>query len=327
MAPSTFMSASDEGPGLPRLDLGFVASAEWARYERPMRRVLEHVYDHLDEPLNLAVLSDIACLSPHHWHRLYHAMAGETMAQTVKRLRLHRAAAQLAAGARPSRRLCTAAGFANAQAFTRAFKAVYGLAPDHYRDGGEHRRFEVGTRASETGGYTMDLGKAFEVAEVVLCAAQGLGVEHRGAYLSIGRAFDQLFARLAVLGLGRPGMRMLALFHDDPSSVKAADLRSTAVVLGSAPAPTGSGLDAVEIHAGSFVRLAHTGPYASMPAAYRWLFGHWLPTSGRQLGSGPVIEEYLNSPRQTAPRDLRTYLQVPLLPVEGLASALSEPMP
>lgn len=60
-----------------------------------MRRVIEHVHDHLDEPLYLNALADIACLSPHHWHRVYHAMYGATLAQTVKRLRLHRAAGLL----------------------------------------------------------------------------------------------------------------------------------------------------------------------------------------------------------------------------------------
>src|SRR5262245_31013102 len=67
----------------------------WRRYERRMRRVIEHVYDHLDQPLDLNALAEVAHLSPHHWHRVYHAMCGETLAQTVKRLRLHRAAGEL----------------------------------------------------------------------------------------------------------------------------------------------------------------------------------------------------------------------------------------
>ena len=69
---------------------------EWARYEPRMQRVINHVHDHLDEPLDLNAMAELACLSPHHWHRIYHAMYGETLAHTVKRLRLHRAAGQLA---------------------------------------------------------------------------------------------------------------------------------------------------------------------------------------------------------------------------------------
>ena len=41
-------------------------------------------------------LADVACLSSYHWHRVYHAVHGETIAATVKRLRLHRAAAFIA---------------------------------------------------------------------------------------------------------------------------------------------------------------------------------------------------------------------------------------
>jgi len=35
-----------------------------------------------------------------------------------------------------------------------------------------------------------------------------------------------------------------------------------------------------------------------MRAAYDWLFGQWLPTSGREAADAPVLEEYLNSPRE-----------------------------
>jgi AraC family transcriptional regulator len=159
---------------------------------------------------------------------------------------------------------------------------------------------------------------AFDVTQVELQPMSGYGVGHRGSYLSIGRTFDQLFARVAALRLGRPGMRMLALFHDDPHSMAPALLRSTAVVTGCAVPPPESGLALMTIGGGEFARLAHTGPYASMPSAYRWLFGSWIAASGRELGDGPVIEEYLNSPQQTAPHDLRTYLQVPLKPIEPL---------
>jgi AraC family transcriptional regulator len=67
-----------------------------ARYEARLNRVLEHIYDHLDEPLDIDRLAEIACLSPYHWHRIYQAMHGETVASTVRRLRLHRAAGYLA---------------------------------------------------------------------------------------------------------------------------------------------------------------------------------------------------------------------------------------
>jgi predicted transcriptional regulator YdeE len=50
-----------------------------------------------------------------------------------------------------------------------------------------------------------------------------------------------------------------------------------------------------------------------MPAAYMWLFGTWLPQSGREAADAPVFEDYLNSPSQTPPSELLTDVYLPLL--------------
>ena len=58
--------------------------------------------------------------------------------------------------------------------------------------------------------------------------------------------------------------------------------------------------------------LRHRGPYATMRAAYQWLYGHWLVHSGHTVHDAPVFEEYLNNPRDTAPADLLTDIYLPL---------------
>ena len=173
----------------------------WARYAPRMRRVIEHVYDHLDGTLDLNALADIACLSPHHWHRVYLAMHGETLAQTVKRLRLHRAAGHLAQTTRPIAEVARQAGYPSLPSFNRTFKSVYGMPPARYRQSGQHRAFAASV--GHTG------GASFDVAVKDLPALPLLGIAHRGSYMAIGRAFDLLYARIATSGLGRPGMRML----------------------------------------------------------------------------------------------------------------------
>jgi AraC family transcriptional regulator len=280
--------------------------ALWARYAPRMRRVIEHVYDHLDGPLDLNALADIACLSPHHWHRVYHAMHGETMAQTVKRLRLHRAAGHLAHTARPIVQVAREAGYPSLASFNRTFKSVYGLPPARYRAGGQHSAFS--TPAPQHG------GPGFEVALRDLPALSLLGVEHRGSYMDIGRAFDRLYGLIASSGLGRPGMRMLALYFDDPAVTPQAELRSTAAVVGCARPAADIGLVEIELAAGPHAVLGYVGPYASMRAAYDWLFADWLPRSGREPAGGPFVEEYLNNPRDTPPAELRTDIWLPLSP-------------
>ena len=72
-------------------------------YAVRLERVVRWLADHLDDSLDLDHLAEVACLSPHHFHRVYHAMQGETAAETVRRLRLHRAAVELITGELPCR--------------------------------------------------------------------------------------------------------------------------------------------------------------------------------------------------------------------------------
>lgn len=299
---SRFASASAEGAGA--FAPASTNSELWARYAPRMRRVIEHVYDHLDAPLDLNALADIAHLSPHHWHRVYHAMHGETMAQTVKRLRLHRAAGHLAHTPRPIAQIARDAGYPTLASFNRTFKAVYGLPPARYRASGQHRQFATP--------YTADASPGFDVAVREMPASPLLGVEHRGSFMAIGRAFDLLYARIASSGLGRPGMRMLALYFDDPAVTPEAELRSFAAVAGCARPEQDIGLVETEVPAGRYALLDYIGPYASMRAAYDWLYGSWLPRSGHEPAGGPLVEEYFNNPRDTPPNELRTQIWLEL---------------
>jgi AraC family transcriptional regulator len=282
------------------------AATNWPRFEQRMRRVVEHVYAHLDEPLDLITLADVAHLSPHHWHRVYHALYGETMAATVKRLRLHRAAGWLANTALPVEQVARQSGYPNLQSFTRLFKNVYGLPPARYRAAGQHTEFAGPARAAP--------GEAHAVEIRALPAVELVALDHTGAHMQIGQAFDALFGRVAALGLVRPGVRMLARFFDDPTCVPEDALRAQAGIAGCAAGDVPAPLQRVTIPAAECAVLVHTGPYASMGAAYRWLFGEWLAGSGREPADAPVVEEYMNGPRDTAPADLITHIRLPLRP-------------
>jgi transcriptional regulator GlxA family with amidase domain len=45
-------------------------------YAARMNRVVDHIQDHLADPLDLGRLAAIACFSPFHFHRLFRASMG-----------------------------------------------------------------------------------------------------------------------------------------------------------------------------------------------------------------------------------------------------------
>ena len=103
------------------------------RYEARINRAIAVVDARIDEALSLDALADAACLSPHHFHRIFHSLVGETVHDFTTRLRLERALklARLTP-AEPWKRIAAAVGYRSLSVFSRAFKRRYGCAPANF---------------------------------------------------------------------------------------------------------------------------------------------------------------------------------------------------
>jgi AraC family transcriptional regulator len=100
----------------------------------PLERVLRHVEAHLDAPLSVTSLADIAGLSPFHFSRLFTAQVGESVMSHVRRKRLQFAVRQLSGETPPDLvQLAFDCGFDSQEAFTRAFKAGLGVSPGRFK--------------------------------------------------------------------------------------------------------------------------------------------------------------------------------------------------
>ena len=68
------------------------------------------------------------------------------------------------------------------------------------------------------------------------------------------------------------------------------------------------------LEGGECAVLTHYGPYTQLGEAYRWLYGIWLPGSGREPRNAPPFEIYYGDPGQAPPEKLRTDIHLPLEP-------------
>src|SRR5262245_31073868 len=156
-------------------------------YAARLERVFRWLAEHLDDSLDLARLADVACLSPYHFHRVYRAMQGETAADTVRRMRLHRAAVELIAGELPVARVARRAGYGSQEAFTRAFKTAYGVPPARYRAS------FVPTHTTPRQEDAMDTAP-YDATIRTTAPLRVAALSHRGAYLDIGSTFERMMA-------------------------------------------------------------------------------------------------------------------------------------
>lgn len=277
-----------------------------ASYAQRLGRVIDYVHAHLDDDLSFDRLAEIACLSAYHWSRIYSAMYGETIAATIRRLRLQRAADRLANSALDISEIAAQAGYGSSDTFGRAFKDAFGMAPATYRETGSHAAFKAANAAADATGFPVTI----EHRAPQRCA----GIDHTGSYMHIDQAMGRLFAELSVRQSLPAQPAMIGIFYDDPALVPTDALRSRACIpVGKAASITPPLVETV-FHGGLYARLSYTGPYADMSGAYRWLLGIWLPASGHDPAEAPIFEAYLNDPRQVPQSQLRTDIHLPLAP-------------
>jgi AraC family transcriptional regulator len=272
--------------------------------ERRMMRVIDHIHDNPAGDLSLDALADVAAFSRFHWHRIYRAVTGETVAQTVRRMRLHRGAVALVHSTDAVPRIAVQVGYADVTTFTRAFSDAYGMPPQAFRDRGELRPFPPSQLAK---------GPLMHPVKIRTDAGRRLAaVTHTGPYHEINRAFEKLFATIGARSQIKDTGLMVGVYYDDPAATAAADLRSHAGVIVGEEFPIVAPLEEVRLPTGRHAVLTFTGPYVGLPAAYDQLYGNWLPESGEQPANTPPFEVYLNSPMDTPQDKLVTEICIPL---------------
>lgn len=273
-------------------------------YEQRLIRVLDYIHANPNGDLSLDALADVAAMSRFHWHRVYLAMTGETCAEAIRRIRLHRGAVMLVQSNKPIAEIAEAVGYENARSFTRAFRVAYGRTPGAFRKRGE---LAVAHDTRTTGERPM-----IDVKIEDRPTRRLAGTAHQGAYHEIGNAFQKIAAVFSARNLWPEAGPMIGIYYDDPSTTAEADLTSHAGVTVSDGFEMPDALDEVRITGGRTAVYVHKGSYADLPNAWNKVYGDWLPESGEEPANLAPYEVYLNDPMNTAPDDLLTEICVPL---------------
>lgn len=94
--------------------------------------VFDHIRDHLDQPLGIDELADLAGLSRAAFDRQFKAITGLSPLRYVKALRLNDAAHRIANGS-PVAEAAASVGYPSPSQFSREFKRHFGVAPKTWR--------------------------------------------------------------------------------------------------------------------------------------------------------------------------------------------------
>lgn len=313
----------------PLSDIGASTRAE---YVARINRVQDHIEAHLHETLSLERLASVACFSPFHFHRLFRAMVGETLARYIRRLRLEKAASMLLHQTHlPITEVALTLGFGSSSTFARAFKDHFGVSASAWR-----RRSNVEGPDVTIRKMRQTNRKACEVIEVtrdyldpathhwrwrLVCAREGgrtmtiqvsiverpetpiVYVRHQGPYANNSKLFAGLIGQLmgwaGPRGLFRPpSTELLTVYHDDPSITDESQHRISVGMSVPADTTTEGPVSKLTLPGGLYA-VGHFEITADgYSEAWDQIFSGWLPSSGYQPDERPCFEIYQNDPNE-----------------------------
>jgi len=303
-------------------------------YQARILRVLLRIEGDLDHPWTLDELAGIASFSKYHFHRLFTALVGETVASYLRRVRLERAAGRLADTRRSIAEIGREAGYANPEVFTRAFVRRFELTPSQFRQiardprasdaapsGSAAERVAARWRAA-----TPDSAHAAAAVETVhMPAVRCAFVRATGDY---ARSGPEAWGRLAVWARSRNipvrARKRFSVGHDDPAVASSERLRLDAcfeIAEGEADERPGY-VGVADIPGGEYARLEHAGSIDRISESFARIYGLWLPESGREPAPCPPLIEHFDAAFPLGPPTATAVL----LPLRPLDEPSSNPM-
>jgi AraC family transcriptional regulator len=228
----------------------------------------------------------------------------------------------LQSGNQPVTGIAFDAGYETHESFTRAFRAMFGTSPTlfrkaqrelfrplapsgiHYLPDGRPDDFTPVQRG----------GSPMEVRIETLAPQKVAFLRHVGPYEGVSQTWCKLEAWAGQHGLLGPGTKLIGISHDNPHVTPAEKLRYDACIATDQPFEPVGEIGVQEIPGGEYVVVTHRGPYEKLADTYAWLYGDWLPQSGREPAESPGFQLHHNTPPETPPEDLVTDIYVPLKP-------------
>lgn len=289
-------------------------------YAARMLKVLNHVQQNLDDPLNLESLASLAHFSVSHFHRVFKGMLGETVMDHLRRIRLERAYTRLAQSQDSVTDIGLDAGYDSLEAFSRVFRKTFGLSPTECRSQGWTRLFPEAPSGVH---YSMgeivefvlnDTGAAvMNVRIETLPDIRIASVRQTGPYMeSADRAWKILFGWGAPKGLFTPRTMIIGITHDDPQATRPEEIRYDAAISLDGDVAVEPPVTLGALPGGEYAIFTHQGPYEGLEETYKTIMSQWLSTSAREFRDTPWFEVYRNDPATTPPAQLITDIHIPL---------------
>ena len=260
---------------------------------------LDFIESNMAERISLEEISAEAGISPYHFHRIFHAIAGETVGSYIRRRRLTLAAHRLIGSDERIIDIALEYRFESQEAFSRAFKKSFGITPGQYRKRGHSMTMAERKEVTEETlvHRTRRISMTPEFVHRDSFAVVGLRGETTLADNRIPELWDRFFPRRGEIRhrIGEANYGICEYSSPKfPGDVFTDETRFHTIVgvevSDTADIPEGMSLR--QMQESEYAVFEHRGSLRRLRDTYDYIYGVWLPNSEYELGMSDDFELY-----------------------------------
>lgn len=266
-------------------------------------KAIDYIGKHIDEKLTIDQISNIACLSQYHFHRLFTAYTGLSLHQLIRWLRLKRAAHQLITERdKKIIDIALSAGFASHEAFSRAFKLACGQNPSQFRRQSSWHHWDTPPYSWPIKGERMDVS-------IISCTKKSLAaIKHQGDARTFGNTVNKLitWAKAQPIDVKPRAGEAYCFAYNDPDAVPVEQFQADlAIQVPDSFNVSGDAFKTV-LPAGRYAVAKHIGSRSNISETVYSMYRNWLPHSHEEPGELPIVFRYQNFDQDVAETELVT---------------------
>jgi AraC family transcriptional regulator len=271
--------------------------------------VIDYIDANFTQEMSLKKLSRIASFSEFHFHRIFKAIAQETLAQYIQRIRIEKAAFQLLYSNNKSiTDIAFDCGFSSSQFFSRVFKERFNLSASEWRrNKSPNSKIVQESELQIIHICEKNIGGDFKMHNnsVIIQDIPDMNVaylRHIGPYKGNVDLYTKIFSKLIKWAethkVFNKDTKVLALYNDLPEITDEDKLKLTACLTINKEINPSPPFGRLKIIGGKYAVCRFEILTNDFEKSWNFMYGKWLPQSGYLPDDKPSFELFYNDPNE-----------------------------
>jgi len=309
-------------------------------YIRRINKAFDFIDKHLDQSIQLDDVAKASHFSSYHFHRIFHAMVGETVNDYISRKRMEKSIRFLVSKPELSvTDIAAMGGFSSGANFSKAFKLYFGVSPSElrqikFKNTDECNQSKIGKLYSKYGKTfnpqdlypkfvtrsevvasdkleerLMDVKVEDKQEKLIACLSSPGGYEMD----SIFSTWDKLINWAENHNIGCDSQIRFGICHDNPVITPENKCRYDAAIEIGSDVDVASPFNTSTIPSGKYAIAYYKDDADKISDFMTELCGSWFQDSGYEPDNYPAVFNYLNDSRKDGYVEMNVYIKLKAL--------------